>query len=148
MGHFEPQKGLCPYERNAMPKQQVYTASAPNPIGPYSQAVMVDGWLYVAGQVAIDPASGTWVTGDIKIQTERALRNLQAILAAAGCRLQDVVKTTVFVADLGEFAAMNEVYGQFFNDACPPARSTVEAKQLPGGCQVEIEAVARLGAAS
>lgn len=131
-----------------MPKQQVYTESAPNPIGPYSQAVVVDGWVYVAGQVAIDPKTGTWVAGDIKAQTERALRNLEAILAAAGCRLQDVVKTTVFVTDLGDFAAMNEVYGQFFNDTCPPARATVEARQLPGGCQVEIEAVARIGAGS
>jgi 2-iminobutanoate/2-iminopropanoate deaminase len=129
-----------------MPKQQVYTESAPNPIGPYSQAVMVDGWIYVAGQVAIDPATGTWVEGDIKAQTERALRNLEAILTAANCRLQDVVKTTVFVADMGEFAAMNEVYEQFFNDACPPARATVAAKQLPGGCRVEIDAVARIGA--
>lgn len=131
-----------------MPKQQIYTESAPNPIGPYSQAVIVDGWIYVAGQVAINPATGTWVEGDIKAQTERALHNLEAILAAAGCRLQDVVKTTVFVADLSEFAAMNEVYGQFFNDACPPARSTVEATQLPGGGLVEIEAVARMGAGS
>jgi 2-iminobutanoate/2-iminopropanoate deaminase len=110
-----------------MPKQQVYTESAPNPIGPYSQAVLVDGWLYVAGQVAIDPATGAWVEGDITTQSERALHN---------------------VADLSEFAAMNAVYEQFFNDACPPARSTVEAKQLPGGCKVEIEAVARIGAAS
>lgn len=131
-----------------MPKQQVYTASAPNPIGPYSQAVLVDGWLYVAGQVAIDPATGTWVEGDITTQTERALRNVQAILDAAGSNLQEVVKTTVFVADLGEFAAMNSVYEQFFNDNCPPARSTVEAKQLPGGCKVEIEVVARIGAGS
>ena len=131
-----------------MPKQQVYTESAPNPIGPYSQAVVIDGWVYVAGQVAIDPETGTWVAGDIKAQTERALRNLEAILAAAGCRLQDVVKTTVFVTDLSEFALMNEIYGQFFNTTCPPARSTVEARQLPGGCQVEIEAVARIGAGS
>lgn len=131
-----------------MPKQQIHTESAPNPIGPYSQAVVVDGWLYIAGQVAINPANGQWVQGDATVQTERALRNVQAILEAAGCSLQDVIKTTVFVADLGEFAAMNEVYARFFNDACPPARSTVEAKQLPGGCKVEIEAIARIGAAT
>jgi 2-iminobutanoate/2-iminopropanoate deaminase len=131
-----------------MSKQQVYTASAPKPIGPYSQAVLVDGWLYVAGQVALDPATGTRVAGDITAQAERALRNLQAILEAAGGGLQDVVKTTVFVADLSEFAAMNAVYEKFFDHACPPARSTVEAKQLPGGCKVEIEAVARIGAGS
>ena len=131
-----------------MPKQQIYTEFAPHPIGPYSQAVVVDGWMYIAGQVAIDPASGAWLQGDITVQTERALHNVQAILEAAGGNLKDVVKTTVFVADLGEFAAMNDVYGRFFNDLCPPARSTVEAKQLPGGCKVEIEAVARLGAAA
>lgn len=129
-----------------MPKTRIHTEQAPKPAGPYSQAVAVDGWIYVAGQVPIDPATGTWITGDIALQTERVLRNIQAILTAAGASLRDVVKTTVFVTDLREFAALNEVYGRFFSEECPPARATIEAKNLPGGCQVEIEAVARLGA--
>jgi 2-iminobutanoate/2-iminopropanoate deaminase len=128
-----------------MPKKRIHTEQAPKPVGPYSQAVDVDGWLYVAGQVPIDPATGTWVKGDIAQQTERVLQNVQAILETAGGRLQDVVKTTVYMADLGEFAAMNEVYGRYFNDACPPARATIEAKNLPGGAKLEIDAIARVG---
>ena len=129
-----------------MPKKRIHTEQAPKPVGPYSQAVDVDGWLYVAGQVPIDPATGTWVKGDIVQQTERVLRNVQAILETAGSGLQDVVKTTVYMADLGEFAAMNEVYARYFNDACPPARATIEAKHLPGAAKLEIDAIARVGA--
>jgi 2-iminobutanoate/2-iminopropanoate deaminase len=129
-----------------MPKKRIHTEQAPKPVGPYSQAVDVDGWLYVAGQVPIDPATGTWVKGDIVQQTERVLRNVQAILETAGSGLQDVVKTTVYMADLGEFAAMNEVYARYFNDACPPARATIEAKNLPGAAKLEIDAIARVGA--
>jgi 2-iminobutanoate/2-iminopropanoate deaminase len=128
-----------------MPKRRVHTDQAPRPVGPYSQAVEIDGWLYVAGQVPIDPATGEWITGDIAAQTERVLRNVQAILEAAGASLRDVVKTTVYVADLREFAMMNEVYARFFADACPPARATIEAKNLPGGSKLEVEAVARIG---
>jgi 2-iminobutanoate/2-iminopropanoate deaminase len=129
-----------------MAKQRIHTEKAPQPVGPYSQAVAVDGWVYVAGQVPIDPATGNWLKGDIVVQTERVLRNVQAILEAAGGGLQDVVKTTVYMADLGEFAAMNEVYARYFNDACPPARATIEAKNLPGGVRLEMEAIARVGA--
>ena len=129
-----------------MPKKRIHTEQAPKPVGPYSQAVDVDGWLYVAGQVPIDPATGTWVKGDIVQQTERVLRNVQSILETAGSGLQDVVKTTVYMADLGEFAAMNEVYARYFNDACPPARATIEAKNLPGAAKLEIDAIARVGA--
>ena len=129
-----------------MPKKRIHTEQAPKPVGPYSQAVDVDGWLYVAGQVPIDPATGTWVKGDIAQQTERVLRNVQAILETAGSGLQDVVKTTVYMADLGEFAVMNEVYARYFNDACPPARATIEAKNLPGAAKLEIDAIARVGA--
>jgi 2-iminobutanoate/2-iminopropanoate deaminase len=129
-----------------MLKKRIHTEQAPKPVGPYSQAVDVDGWLYVAGQVPIDPATGTWVKGDIVQQTERVLRNVQAILETAGSGLQDVVKTTVYMADLGEFAAMNEVYARYFNDACPPARATIEAKNLPGAAKLEIDAIARVGA--
>jgi len=129
-----------------MAKQRIHTEQAPRPVGPYSQAVAVDGWLYVAGQVPIDPATGNWVKGDIAAQTERVLQNVRAILVAAGGGLQDVVKTTVYMADLGEFAAMNDVYARYFNDACPPARATIEAKNLPGGAKLEMEAIARVGA--
>ena len=129
-----------------MPKKRIHTEQAPKPVGPYSQAVDVDGWLYVAGQVPLDPATGTWVKGDIVQQTKRVLRNVQAILETAGSGLQDVVKTTVYMADLGEFAAMNEVYARYFNDACPPARATIEAKNLPGAAKLEIDAIARVGA--
>jgi 2-iminobutanoate/2-iminopropanoate deaminase len=129
-----------------MAKQRIHTEKAPRPVGPYSQAVAVDGWLYVAGQVPIEPATGNWIKGDIAAQAERVLQNVQAILEAAGGSLQDVVKTTVYMADLGEFAAMNEVYGRYFNDACPPARATIEAKNLPGSAKLEMEAIARVGA--
>jgi 2-iminobutanoate/2-iminopropanoate deaminase len=129
-----------------MAKQRIHTEQAPRPVGPYSQAVAVDGWLYVAGQVPIDPATGNWVKGDIAAQTERVLQNVQAIVAAAGGGLQDVVKTTVYMADLEEFVAMNDVYAGYFNDACPPARATIEAKNLPGGAKLEMEAVARIEA--
>lgn len=129
-----------------MAKQRIHTEKAPRPVGPYSQAVAIDGWLYVAGQVPIEPATGNWIKGDIAAQTERVLQNVQAILEAAGSSLQDVVKTTVYMADLGEFATMNEVYARYFNDACPPARATIEAKNLPGGAKLEMEAIARVGA--
>jgi 2-iminobutanoate/2-iminopropanoate deaminase len=130
-----------------MPKKRIHTERAPKPVGPYSQAVEVDGWLYIAGQVPIEPSTGVWVTGDMAQQAERVLHNIQAILEAAGASLQDVVKTTVYVADLSEFAVLNEVYARFFADACPPARATIAAKSLPGSCRVEIDAVARIGAA-
>ncbi|MBI2190860.1 MAG: deaminase [Planctomycetes bacterium] len=129
-----------------MPKKRIESKQAPKPGGPYSPAIEVDGWVFVAGQVPIDPATGQFVTGDIQAQTDRVLRNVQAILEAAGASLKDVVKTTVFMTDLTEFGAMNEVYGRFFSDASPPARATLEAKNLPRGCKVEIEAVARIGA--
>ncbi|GIX49196.1 MAG: reactive intermediate/imine deaminase [Candidatus Tectimicrobiota bacterium] len=129
-----------------MPKHRVVTEHAPAPVGPYAQAVVVDGWVFVSGQVPLDPATGQWVKGDIRAQAERALRNLQAVLAAAGARLEDVVKTTVYLADLEEFSAFNEVYARFFAGDCPPARATVEVRRLPGDGKVEIEAVARLGA--
>jgi 2-iminobutanoate/2-iminopropanoate deaminase len=127
-------------------KRRIHTEQAPSPVGPYSQAIEVDGWLYVAGQVPIDPSTAEWVKGDIAAQTNRVLRNVQAILEAAGATLQDVVKTTVYMTDLSEFAAMNEVYARFFADVSPPARATIEAKNLPGGCKVEVDAVAKIGA--
>lgn len=126
-----------------MSKTIIKTAHAPAAIGPYSQAVRVGQFVYTAGQIPIDPATGSMVADDITTQTEQALRNLQAVLTAAGGGLQDVVKTTVFLQDMGEFAAMNAVYAQFFSEN-PPARSAVQAAALPLGSRVEIEAVAFL----
>jgi len=127
-----------------MSKRRIHSQQAPKPGGPYSQAVESDGWIYVAGQVPIDPETGEWVTGGIAEQTERVLKNIAAVLEAAGATMKNVMKTTVYLSDLGEFAQMNEVYGDFFDDACPPARATIEAKGLPGGCKVEIDAVAKV----
>jgi 2-iminobutanoate/2-iminopropanoate deaminase len=124
-------------------RETIKTSHAPAAIGPYSQAIkMAAGkMIFTAGQIALDPASGRLVEGDIAAQTRRALENVKAILTAAGATLENVVKTTVFMADLGEFAAMNEVYGEYF-PTNPPARSTVEVKALPRGAKVEIESIA------
>ena len=125
-----------------MKRQNVLTRKAPAPIGPYSQAVTVEGTLiYTAGQIAINPETGEVVSGGIKEQTEQALKNLSAILEAGGSGLSHVVKTTVFLKDMAEFASMNEVYGRYFPES-PPARSTVEVARLPKDVRVEIEAVA------
>ncbi len=126
-----------------MSKTIIRTEHAPAAIGPYSQAVRVGQFVYTAGQIALDPATGTMAADEITVQTERALRNLEAVLKAAGGGLKDVVKTTVFLQDMGEFAAMNGVYAQFFSED-PPARSAVQAAALPLGARVEIEAVAFL----
>jgi 2-iminobutanoate/2-iminopropanoate deaminase len=122
----------------------VSSASAPEAIGPYSQAIIAGGFLYTAGQIAIDPGTGQVVEGDIVPQTERVLKNLEAVLAAAGASWKDVVKTTVFLQDMADFPRMNEVYAATFGDA-RPARSTVQVAGLPRGVRVEIELVAHLG---
>jgi 2-iminobutanoate/2-iminopropanoate deaminase len=123
-----------------MPKTAVLTDQAPRPVGPYSQAIRAGGLLFVAGQIPIDPATGT-MPADIAEQTRLALRNVQAVVEAAGASLGDVVKTTVFVQDLGEFGAMNEVYATFFPED-PPARACVQVARLPKDARVEIEAIA------
>jgi 2-iminobutanoate/2-iminopropanoate deaminase len=123
----------------------VHTDRAPKAIGPYVQAVTADGWVFCSGQIALDPATGEVVAGDVTAQTERVLRNLAAVLEAAGSSLSSVVKTTVFLASMADFAAMNEVYGEFFRTH-PPARSTVAVAELPRQALVEIEAVAVAGA--
>lgn len=129
-----------------MSKTIIQTSSAPPPIGPYSQAVAIGNLVFTAGQIPLDPATGQVVPGDIKAQTERVLENIKAILDAAGSSLERVVKTTVFIKDMNEFAAMNEVYGQFFQDkATAPARSTVEVARLPKDVRVEIEVIAEKG---
>jgi 2-iminobutanoate/2-iminopropanoate deaminase len=119
----------------------ILTAQAPRPIGPYSQGMVVPPFLYTAGQVGIDPATGALVDGGIAAEARQALANVRAIVEAAGGRLEDVVKTTVFLADMSEFQAFNAVYAQFFSHR-PPARSTVAVAALPAGARVEIEAVA------
>ena len=121
--------------------QPVSTPHAPKAIGPYSQAVRANGFLFLSGQIPLDPATGQLVEGDVAAQTERVLQNIDAVLKAAGSSLGSVVKTTVFLKDMGDFARMNEVYGRFFAVE-PPARSTVEAARLPRDVRVEIEVVA------
>jgi 2-iminobutanoate/2-iminopropanoate deaminase len=125
---------------------RIQTERAPAAIGPYSQAIAHGGLVYTAGQIPLDPGTGELVQGDIARQTERVMQNLQAVLEAAGASLQTVVKTTVFLRDMGEFAAMNEVYGRYFGEH-RPARSTVQVARLPRDCAVEVEAIAVIGAA-
>ena len=125
-------------------KQIVKTERAPQAIGPYSQAVVANGFVFASGQIPIDPATGQFVEGGIVEQTEQVLRNVSNLLEAAGTGLARVVKTTVFLADMDDFAAMNETYSRFFGEN-PPARSTVQAARLPRDARVEIEVVALAG---
>ena len=122
-------------------KTAISSAEAPKAIGPYSQAIRANGFVFVSGQIAIDPASGNLIQGDVAAQTERVLQNVDAILKAAGSRLDRVVRTTVFLKNMSDFTAMNEVYGRFWKSA-PPARSTVEAARLPRDVLVEIDVIA------
>lgn len=122
-------------------REVIVTANAPQAIGPYSQAIKAAGLVFCSGQIALDPESGSIVAGDVAQQTDRVLRNLAAVLTAAGSGLERVVKTTVFLKNMGDFAAMNEVYGRYFKTA-PPARSTVEAARLPKDVLVEIDVIA------
>jgi 2-iminobutanoate/2-iminopropanoate deaminase len=124
-----------------MTRAKVSTNSAPAALGPYSQAIALDGMVYASGQIALDPASGQLVEGDVQAQTHRVLQNLTAVLEAAGSSLANVVKTTVFLTSMSNFTAMNEIYATYFGDE-PPARSTVAVAELPKGAQVEIEAIA------
>jgi 2-iminobutanoate/2-iminopropanoate deaminase len=121
----------------------VLTDRGPKPIGPYSQAVKANGFIYMSGQVALDPKTGEMTGSDIKEQTERVMNNIKGILEAAGSNLHHVVKTTVFLKDMNDFAAMNEIYGRYFTVA-PPARSTVQVSRLPKDALVEIEVIAAL----
>ena len=123
-------------------KQVIHTDSAPAAIGPYSQAIQIGDLLFVSGQVPIDPSTGAIVEGDIKAQAQQSLNNLKAILNAAGTNMGAVVKTTVFLADMNDFAAMNEVYATFFGEGGYPARSAVEVARLPKDALVEIEVIA------
>ena len=129
-----------------MTKRVISTPNAPAAIGPYSQAIAVDSLLFTAGQIALDPATMTVVQGDVAAQTEQVMKNLAAVCVAAGATLQDVVKTTVFLQEMSDFQAMNEVYARHFGDN-RPARSTVAVRGLPRDVRVEIEAIVRLPSA-
>ena len=127
-----------------MNKETVSTENAPGAIGPYSQAIKAGGMVFCSGQIPIDPKTGEFVSDMVREQTEQVLRNLSEVLRAAGSSLDAVVKTTVFLADMDDFAEMNEVYGRFFNEN-KPARATVEAARLPRDARVEIECIALAG---
>jgi 2-iminobutanoate/2-iminopropanoate deaminase len=122
-------------------REVIVTKDGPAAIGPYSQAIRANGLVFVSGQIALDPVTNTLVTGDVAFQTDRVLKNLSGILRAAGTSLEKVVRSTVFLKNMGDFAAMNEVYGSYFSVA-PPARSTVEVARLPKDVLVEIDVIA------
>jgi len=124
-----------------LPKKHVSSAQAPKPIGPYSQGVISGGLLFVSGQIPLDPATGEMVQGDIEAQVDRVLKNIMAILSQAKMGAENVVKTTVFLADLADFPRMNEVYGRYLGKE-PPARSTIQVAALPKGARVEIDVIA------
>ena len=122
-------------------REVIATNDGPKAIGPYSQAIKANGLVFLSGQIALDPATQQIITGDVAAQTERVLQNLEGILKAAGSSLEQVVKTTVFLKNMSDFAAMNDVYGRYFTQA-PPARSTVEVARLPKEVLVEIDVIA------
>lgn len=125
-----------------MPQERIFTPLAPAPIGPYSQAIRSDAEIFCSGQIAIDPLTGELVAGDVSAQAERVLQNLAAVLTAAGRSFADVVKTTIFLVDMNDFAAANAVYERYFG-AAKPARSTVAVAGLPKGARIEIDCIAR-----
>ena len=128
-----------------MKREAILTKDAPTPIGPYSQGIATEGsFIFTAGQIGLDPRTSQVVSGGIREQTKQAIENLTAILKAGGSDIAHVVKTTVFLKDMNEFGAMNEVYGQYFSSS-PPSRSTVEVSRLPRDVRVEIEAIALVG---
>ncbi len=122
-------------------KQAIATDRGPKAIGPYSQAIKANGFIFISGQIPLDPASGKLLEGDIRVQTERVMENLKGIVEAAGSAMERVVKTTVYLKDMNDFAAMNEIYGRYF-PANPPARATVEVARLPRDVRIEIDLIA------
>jgi 2-iminobutanoate/2-iminopropanoate deaminase len=124
-----------------MSKEIIYTKNAPEPIGPYSQAIKANGFIFTCGQIAIDPKTGNLIEGDIKAQTRQVFENLKAILETAGCGLDKVVKTTVYLKSISDFPAMNEVYTEYLGNS-KPARATAESPNLPKGGLIEIDAIA------
>ncbi|MFQ5823920.1 MAG: RidA family protein [bacterium] len=124
-----------------MSKKVISTSNAPQAIGPYSQAIQADSFLFISGQIPIEPVTGALLLGDIQSQTKQVMENIKGVLEAAGSSLKSVVKTTIFLKNLDDFNAVNEIYGSYFKED-PPARATVEVSRLPKGVGVEIEAVA------
>jgi 2-iminobutanoate/2-iminopropanoate deaminase len=125
-----------------MEKQIIKTKNAPAPIGPYNQAVAFGNMLFISGQIALDAATGTLIQGDVKAETVKVMDNLQAILAEAGMTFENVLKTTIFLMDMGDFAQVNEIYGSYLAEATAPARETVQVSGLPKGVKVEISMIA------
>ena len=126
--------------------QAITTAEAPAPVGPYNQAVQAGGWLYCSGQIPLDPATGEMVgSGDVEAETRQVLRNLQAVLSAAGTEAAKVVRTTVYLVDLADFQAVNAIYAEMFGSGVSPARACVQVAALPKGSRVEIDCIAWLG---
>lgn len=125
-----------------MKKERVSTDKGPKAIGPYSQAIIAGEMVYVSGQIPIDPATGSLIEGDIEAQTDRVMKNLEAILGASGSSIDRVVKMTVYLADMDDFQAMNRVYGRYVGEETPPARAAVQVSRLPKGARVEIDAIA------
>jgi 2-iminobutanoate/2-iminopropanoate deaminase len=132
----------CYYLPYLMPHQIIFSDQAPAPIGPYSQAIKAGNTVYVSGQIPLDAAGQPVGTGDVSAQTHQVLKNLTAVLAAAGLALTDVVKCSIFVKDLGNFAIINQIYGTYFDEATAPARETVEVSRLPRDVEVEISCIA------
>ncbi len=128
----------------AIARSPITTDAAPKAIGPYSQAIASGGFLFLSGQIPLDPATGQLVTGDIRAETTRVMDNIEAVLVAAGATFESVLKTTIFLTDLADFVAVNEVYGKRFEGFAAPARSTVQVAALPRGARVEIETIARV----
>jgi reactive intermediate/imine deaminase len=127
-----------------MSAERIFSPEAPAPIGPYNQAVKSDGFIFCSGQIAIDPAAGKLVDGDVAAQARQVMRNIDAVLTAAGATFANVVKTTIFLVDMADFAIVNPIYGEPFANHVAPARSTVAVAALPLGARVEIEVLARL----
>jgi len=125
-----------------MEKKIIRTENAPAPIGPYNQAVQFGNMLFISGQIALDPKDGTLYQGDIATETEKVMQNLQGILDAAGMSFSNVIKTSIFLMDMGKFAEVNAVYGKYFDEATAPARETIQVSGLPKGVQVEISMIA------
>lgn len=130
--------------KRGMAKRIIYTDKAPRPVGPYSQGVIAGGWLFVAGQIPLDPATGRLIEGSFEEKARRVLENIRAIVEAAGGSLRDVVKVTVYLRDIALFERFNKVYSEYFSDE-PPARVVVEVSNLPKGVDLEVEAIAYLG---
>jgi 2-iminobutanoate/2-iminopropanoate deaminase len=141
-GRLTTSRSSCYYLPYLMPHQVIFSDKAPAPIGPYSQAIKAGNTVYVSGQIPLDAAGQPVGTGDVSAQTHQVLKNLTAVLAAAGLALTDVVKCSIFVKDLGNFATINQIYGTYFDEATAPARETVEVSRLPRDVEVEISCIA------